>query len=511
MQPRIPSLILERAFETLQAPEHEQQKRQVITAIKDLGLKVTAGDVAQKAALPVLRVTELLNNVAYETQGHLVVDTAGSVTYKFDPNFESRYLINPSKDALRWCGRVLWNACKLAFKFFVLASFLLIRLSFGVLLIASVVLVVVLIVAAIVMAFMAALKDSDSGGGDLNLGDSGELFNFDWLTGVRYWTFDWCWDWWYWGHYLRHDPYYYNSSYSSYSNQVAAATTDRTSTEPAKTGDDRKFLDSCFNVLFGCADVNANWEIERWQVVAQAIRAKAGVIVAEDIAPYMEVTDKNEDWMLPVLVRFNGTPEVTDSGKIIYIFPALVPASYNTEPANANEASSDDLRNIYQQFITRQRVQQHSQPATTLPPFLSKHEQPLTGIGADQVIAVLFFAQLASGGSIGLLIYAIQLPFIEILRPVLLTIAAYGALFFLLPALRWPFVANKNTRIKDENELRELAAQRLARPDADLTRWQAECANIRTEVLSGEAKRIAFTTEEDALAQQFADGSIKMM
>jgi hypothetical protein len=61
----------------------------------------------------------------------------------------------------------------------------------------------------------------------------------------------------------------------------------------------------------------------------------------------------------------------------------------------------------------------------------------------------------------------------------------------------------KNRDIAEENERRMDAAQRLARPDASLRQWQAEAIKLRTSLLSGEAKRIVFTTEDDALAQEF--------
>jgi hypothetical protein len=525
-------LILERALETLEAPEHEQEKRQVITAIKDLGLKVTVGDVAQKSALPVLRVTQLLNNVAYETQGHLIVDTAGSVTYKFEPNFESHYLINPSKHAFRWMGRVCWNAFKTALKLFILGSFLLIRISFGVLLVASVVLVVLLIIAVVVISILS-LFSSDSNS-DISIdGGDGSWLNFDWLGGVRYWTLDWCWDWWYWGDYLSRDSYYsspsypvaygstsgysggYSGSSSTYSSGAEWPATTHGAENKPQAKEDSDFLGNCFSVLFGCGDANANWDEQRWGIVAQAIKAKGGVVIAEDLAPYLDVEKNNEDWMIPALVRFNGAPEVTSSGKIVYAFPALMPEAFGrATPAEAPKLSNpssdvevDDLQNIYKKFITRQTVQKHSQASAALPPYIGKTAQPLTGIPADKVVTVLFLASIASGGALTVLLEAVQVPFVQVLRPFLLAIAGYGALFYLLPALRWPFIANKNTRISDENEQRQLAAQKLHNPDAQMKQWQAECTEVRSAWLSGEPRQVAYSTEEDDLAQQIQAGS----
>ena len=46
-------------------------------------------------------------------------------------------------------------------------------------------------------------------------------------------------------------------------------------------------------------------------------------MTAEQLAPYTGADPTNEDGALPALVRFNGTPEVTDDGHILYTFPAL--------------------------------------------------------------------------------------------------------------------------------------------------------------------------------------------
>jgi hypothetical protein len=183
------------------------------------------------------------------------------------------------------------------------------------------------------------------------------------------------------------------------------------------------------------------------------------------------------------------------------------PAESHRQSENHSDVDAADLQNIYNKFITRQTVQKHSKPSTALPPYISKQQQPMFGIGGDQVVTVLFFASIASGGALALVLEAVHVPFINVLRPFLLAITGYGALFYLLPAMRWPFVANVNTKISDENEKRQLAAQRLANPDAQMKQWQAECTEVRAMMLSGEPRQVAYSTEEDDLAQQIQAGS----
>src|SRR5690606_8201284 len=106
----------------------------------------------------------------------------------------------------------------------------------------------------------------------------------------------------------RYDYYCtWDSNRDFYDSPARRESNDRTTEEQAgdqeenETASGRNFLDNCFAVLFGTGDPNAQLEAERWRVVAQAIRAKAGVVLAEDLAPYVETTDRNEDWMLPIL------------------------------------------------------------------------------------------------------------------------------------------------------------------------------------------------------------------
>lgn len=530
------SHITQAARETLEAPNHAKEKRQVLDAITNLNFKVTAGSVAEQTGLPVLKVSSLLNRVAYETQGQLVVDTAGGVMYKFAPNFQASYLINGSKHAFQWLFRVIFNALAMAIRVVSLAIFFVLRISFGILLIASVVLVVVLIVAAVVSFFMK-LADESGGGFDLDGGGGGggdlgaELtggLSFDWLSGIQYWTFDWLWDWYYWGRYFYWDPWspwyggygyrehpdhYQVNSASSYSQSSSSAGAGYAEQETEAAAEkirasNTNFLDNCFAWLFGVGDPNTDIEMERWRVVAHAIKAKSGVVLAEDVAPYVEAKDKGEDWMLPVLIRFNGYPEVSDSGKLIYCFPDLIPASVTSGPSVSGSSTTqtpvaNELSNLYSSFLKRQSAQKTTNAnARALPQFIHERDWLLTSITGTEAMSVLFFACLASGGAIGLLHYAGTYKYVEMARPLLLGIAAYGSLFIWMPLLRLPWVLSRNAAISKRNEAHLEAAQKLAHPDAELAKHMQEADAYRSSLWSGETK-VAYTTETDLLEQQF--------
>ncbi|MCP9861023.1 MULTISPECIES: hypothetical protein [unclassified Cyanobium] len=96
------------------------------------------------------------------------------------------------------------------------------------------------------------------------------------------------------------------------------------------------FLSAVFSILFGDGDPNARLEPLRWRRIAAFLRLHGGVVIAEDLAPLLDLPDcpcdpdRRRDLadaaMLPVLLRFDGRPEVSEDGDLIYGFPSL-PAS----------------------------------------------------------------------------------------------------------------------------------------------------------------------------------------
>ena len=102
---------------------------------------------------------------------------------------------------------------------------------------------------------------------------------------------------------------------------------------------EKGFLQSCFSLLFG--DGNPNLDLNQRVSVAAAaiIRANDGAVTAEQLAPllapdfdpeqYEEESGRagapvREDWMLPILLQFNGEPVVTDEGDLVYVFEDLM-------------------------------------------------------------------------------------------------------------------------------------------------------------------------------------------
>ena len=80
------------------------------------------------------------------------------------------------------------------------------------------------------------------------------------------------------------------------------------------------FLINCFSFLFGDGNPNSHIEDEKWRLAAQTIRENGGVVIKEQLAPYIGPELEDADGILPVLARFDGRPAGDRLGAISLIF-----------------------------------------------------------------------------------------------------------------------------------------------------------------------------------------------
>ena len=88
---------------------------------------------------------------------------------------------------------------------------------------------------------------------------------------------------------------------------------------------------------------------------AAIIRANGGAVTAEQLAPLLappldpaqaeEEASRpgapvREDWMLPLLLQFNGEPVVTDEGDLVYVFDELMATAEDDDKDSAVAISS---------------------------------------------------------------------------------------------------------------------------------------------------------------------------
>jgi hypothetical protein len=420
------------------------EKAQVIKAINDLGRRVTAADVATKTGLPLHKATTELNQVASETRGHLQVSTAGDIAYTFDPGFETTYLAQGMR-------KFLQDAWDKIFK----VVFFLVRISFGIGLILSFLIVIGLIIALMLAGRGNSDSDSDSGGGG---------FSMDFLDYMLLRDF------FFWNMYPAYTTYGYNDYDRPYELY------DRSTTRIPETNNN--FVTNCFSFLFGDGSPNLNLDERKWQLIAQVIKANNGVVTAEQLAPYTGADPKNEDGVLPVLVRFEGKPEVTSSGNILYTFPSL-------------------------------QVTAKSQALSALPSYLQEFNWLFTAVPSESLVPVYILAGLNFIGSWFLFSHIHSAAILFSFAGLIKLLVIYGTLFLLVPAVRWAVLKWKNGQIDARNAKRQEYAALLRNPSAELLRKFGEAKRYRIGEKNVRTDDVAYTTDKDVLDQEFDETTNK--
>jgi hypothetical protein len=408
-----------------------QEKKAVIKAIDQLGRSVTAADVASKTGLPILVATSELNKVAAETNGHLEVSTAGNIAYKFDSGFQNSYLAKGIQLQFEQIGKKIFDI-----------GYLILKASFGIMLLLSFVIVVILIIAA--MFAGKGDRDNDSGGG----------FDFDFIDFMIFRDLLW------WG------------SFSTYPTYV-----DYSAPSVVKPRGKGNFLTKCFSFLFGDGDPNTHLEERKWQMVAQAIRNHGGVMTAEQLAPYTGADPTNEDGALPALVRFNGTPEVTEDGHILYTFPSL-----QVSAAGMNMSGK-------------------------LPPYLREFRREFSVYNGEELTSVYILAGANVLGAMWLWGQS-NLPQntgLAELHGLISCLLMYGVFFVAVPAVRWFVLTTINSKIEARNDKREKNALFLKNASGDLQKKISQAAqfsaNKRLEWKPD--SHVVYSTDKDLLEQEF--------
>jgi hypothetical protein len=414
----------------------DKTKSTVIKAIGELGRRVTPADVATKTGLPVLVVQQELNKVAMETKGNLQVGKTGDIVYSFAPGFTNQYLATGIAAAF---GAVWTNVAA--------AMFYLLRISFGVALIASLIIIVVLLVViAAVLSKGLSNSDSDNDSG-FSLPDFGNIH-------LSFW--DWM--------FLR-DMFLWNSMTRGPVRYDYARPTIR---ERGRSN----FLLNCFSFLFGDGNPNEGLDEKRWQVIAQVIKKHGNVVTAEQLAPYTGANPKDENAVLPVLVRFNGKPEVTNSGHIVYVFESLqtVAAVQNANP----------------------------------PDYLHEFPWRFTNVPEGQLLPVFIVAGLNLAGAWWLfgLVPKLGPEYAHSpLMTLVIALCVYGTLFVALPVVRHIANSIRNSKIEQRNDQRMRLSQALQRPEPTLIAKLEEARNYKVGTRSISDSDVVYTTEKDALDQ----------
>ncbi|MFS8900612.1 hypothetical protein NW845_04415 [Synechococcus sp. H60.2] len=406
----------------------------VMDAVEQLGLRVTLGDIASSTGLALEEAKQELLQLAQKAGGHLQVSRQGEIAYVFPPDFRDILKRKEQQDRLAVLRRKLWGGFLYG-----------LRISFGILLVVS----IILITLALMALQMASSREEDnrsrSRGG-------GVFFYFpDLWVGNPFWS-----------------PYPY---YGGYSGRA----------QPRREKSEMNFLEAVYSFLFGDGDPNANLEEERYALIGQLIRANGGVIAAEQVLPYLDVEPGSpaleyEDYMPPILLKFDGQPEVSEDGDIVYRFPEL--------QVTATESPQQQLPGMLQEkpwVFSRATPEQLTLAA---------------GLGVLNffLAAILYGAreEVAAAGSNA---------FLAFIYPLIGFLFLYGTLFLAVPAVRWLTLQFRNQGVERRNRIRRFWQERLKRPSEVLLRKLDFARRFRRQEVVQEADTI-YSTDRDLIEQR---------
>ncbi|AKG20593.1 hypothetical protein [Calothrix sp. 336/3] len=402
----------------------------IMQAVEKLGYRVTVGDVAAQAGLNVELASQGLLVLASEASGHLQVAESGDIVFQFPQNFRDILRNKYLRLQLQEWWQKIWQVL-----------FYLIRISFGVLLIASIA-IIYLTILVIIISLNSDRDDNNDRGGNW-----GGFFYFP-------------------------DLFWYFSPDYGYQHR-----------EKTREKSDFNFLEAVFSFLFGDGNPNSKLENRRWREIGKVIRQNRGAVVAEQIAPYLDnLGEKSqqeyEDYMLPVLTRFNGKPEVSQEGQLVYYFPDL--------QVSAKQKNPEKISSYLEEFLWKFSAASSGQIMLS------------AGLGAVNLVGALVLGSLLRGGAIAASLGGL----VALVQAVYWLLLAYGIGFLAIPLGRYVWIQWRNSQIIARNRDRSSRAKLLTGADKNLSQKIAFAQQFASEKVISQADSI-YSTQTDLLEQEF--------
>ena len=409
----------------------------IMRSIEELNYRVTVGDVATQSGLDLKIVQPELIKLAADTNGNLQVAETGDIAYVFPKNF--RGVLQNKYWRLRW-QKFLDKAWQIIFY--------LIRISFGIILVSSILIMLVAIV--VIVIAVSSSRGDDNNGGDSRGGGLFFLPRF-WFTPDLFWVFT---------------PNYQDRRYQ------------RSLSSRREKENQLNFFESIYSFLFGDGNPNPQLEERRWQNITGVIKSNQGAIIAEQVAPYLDnitiYNERDEDYVLPVLTRFNGYPEVSEKGEIIYYFPEL----------QVSAKASDDV---------------------SISSYLKENPWQFSIASSGQKIFAIFLGGI--NFVLALMLGSLLTPevaqqiggFILFVNSIYGLLITYAIGYLAVPLIRYFWLQRRNRKIEERNEKREERANILQNnPELQAKiNYAQQFANQK--ILTEESA--VYTTEKDLLDQ----------
>lgn len=413
----------------------------IMKAVEQLGYRVTVGDVAAQAGLNINLAQQGLLALASNAGGHLQVAESGEIAYLFPKNFRAVLRNKFLRLQLQEWWEKIWRVL-----------FYVIRISFGIVLLVSIVLIFVAI-AIIIISINSSNNNNSSGGGRSNSSGGGGIFFFP-----HFWGPDIFW--------------FFNPSYDRRSRRQRASS----------QKSEMNFLEGVFSFMFGDGNPNADLEERRWQEIGTVIRNSGGAVAAEQIAPYLDDIGEgekreSEEFMLPLLTRFDGRPEVSLDGEIVYHFPELQTTAKAQEPQSVPA-------------YLRERLWRFSHAS-------SGQIMAAIGLGTLNFVGALMLGSLLKGGIVAAKLGGL----VAFVQSIYWFLLAYGIGFLAIPLIRYFWIQLKNSQVEARNQKRQQQAVALNEADTALQKKIAYAQQFAAQnVITQED--LVYTSETDLLDQE---------
>ncbi|ESR43436.1 hypothetical protein CICLE_v10013333mg [Citrus x clementina] len=419
-------------------------RNRAMDAVDACNRRVTIGDVAGKAGLKLNEAQKALQALAADTDGFLEVSDEGDVLYVFPNNYRAKL----AAKSFRLKVEPVIDKAKAAAEYSI-------RVLFGTALIAS----IVIVFTAIIAILSSKSSDDDDRGRRRRSFDSG--FNIFISPSDLFW---------YW------DPYYYRR-------------------RRVQTDDDDKkmnFIESVFSFVFGEGDPNQGIEEKRWKLIGEYIASNGGVVTAEELAPYLDIdrTMSDESYVLPVLLRFDGQPEIDEEGNILYRFPSFQRTAASQRIGRKEYVGrrwADAIGGV--EKIFREKKWEFSKTN------MSERGMAI-GLGGLNLFGVIILGAMLQEMAVtpnGFL------KFVAYIFPLL---QIYAGSFFAIPAVRWFLNLQRNADIEKRNRTREKYARALKSPDISLRRKLLSARDMAQKTFIGQ-DRIVYSTDRDLIEQDY--------
>ena len=233
----------------------------------------------------------------------------------------------------------------------------------------------------------------------------------------------------------------------------------------------RPLYKSVFAYIFGDEDPNKNWETDEKLQVISYIRKNKGTIIIEEL---MIITGKEfneaQQSINSYLLEFEGEPEVTENGTILFFFPELL----RTKTESLEESSSFPVPE-YKQLI----------------PFNTNAKKTNAGLTFFNSFNILFssYFLICSFAYVSEEFNLLYITIFNLIREFLymnpytffliglgIVPISFSFLFFLVPIIRKIGLKKRNEKIKQEN-LRKQIFSTVIRNTDNMDNNKVDCLN----------------------------------